>query len=106
MTSITPLPIYPSKPTGDDLALLKEAKSKVPSDILIKPVRALPGSPGRILALREKPTWICEYAFIPEPNVESIKNALEWVLELKEDSRGITVIKTLKEIFGEQTREL
>lgn len=106
MTSITPLPIYPPKPTGDDLALLKEAKSKVRSDILIKPVRAVPGSPGRILALREKPTWICDYAFIPEPNVESLKNALEWVLELKEDSRGITVIKTLKEIFGEQTREL
>lgn len=56
--------------------------------------------------MREKPTWICDYAFIPEPNVESLKNALEWVLELKEDSRGITVIKTLKEIFGEQTREL
>jgi hypothetical protein len=86
--------------------MLKEAKVYISADILIQPVRAVRGSPGRIIALREKPNWICDYAYIPEPNVESLKNALEWALELKEDSRGITVIRTLKEIFGEQTREL
>jgi hypothetical protein len=106
MTSILPLPIYPAKPTGNDLALLKEAKAKVGTDILLQPVRAVQGSPGRVIALRKKPTWICDYAYIPEPSVESLKNALEWALGIKEDSRGITVIRTLKEIFGEQTREL
>jgi hypothetical protein len=106
MTNVLPLPIYPSKPTGDDLAMLKEAKAKVGTGILVQPVRAVQGSPGRILALRERPGWICDYAYLPEPTVDSMKEALEWVLNLKEDSRGITVIRTLKEIFGQGTTEI
>ena len=106
MTNVLPLPIYPSKPTGSDLAMLKEAKSRVGTGILIQPVRAVQGSPGRVLALRERPHWICDYAYLPEPNVDSLKEALQWVLNLKEDSRGITVIRTLKEIFGQGTTEI
>jgi len=106
MASIMPLPIYPAKPTGYDLEILKQAKALIPGNILIQPVRAVLGSPGRVIALREKPYWVCDYAFIPKPTVESLKSALEWALELKEDARGITVIKVLKEIFGEHTREL
>jgi hypothetical protein len=106
MTNVVPLPIYPSKPTGDDLAMLKEAKAKVGTDILIQPVRAVHGSPGRVIALREKPHWICDYAFIPNPNPQSMKEALEWALGIKEDGRAITVVRTLREIFGDGVREL
>ena len=106
MTSILPLPIYPSKPTGDDLAMLKAAKEQVVTTSLIKPVKAVPGSPGRIIALCDKPNWICEYAYIPNPNPDSMKAALEWALGLTEDSRGVTVIKTLREIFGPGVREV
>lgn len=101
-----PLPIYPSKPTGEDLAMLKEAKAKVGANILIQPVRAVQGSPGRIIALRERPHWICDYAFIPNPNPQSMKEALEWALGMKEDGRAITVVRTLTEIFGGGVREL
>jgi hypothetical protein len=106
MTSVLPLPIYPAKPTGNDLAMLKEAKAKLNVDTLIQPVRAVHGSPGRVIALREKPHWICDYAYIPNPNPESMKEALAWALGITEDSRSITVIRTLKEIFGPETREL
>lgn len=56
MTNIVPLPIYPSKPTESDLAILKAAKGMVATTVLIKPVRAVPGSPGRIIALRRGPS--------------------------------------------------
>lgn len=106
MTNIVPLPIYPSKPTESDLAILKAAKGMVATTVLIKPVRAVPGSPGRIIALRERPEWLCDYAYIPDPNPHSMKAALEWALGLTEDPRGITVIRTLKEIFGTGVREV
>jgi len=106
MTSTIPLATYPGRPVGKDLAMLKEAKAKLNIDAMIQPVRALPGSPGRIIALREKPNWICDYAFIPNPNVDSLKEALQWVLGIKEDPRGITVIRTLREIFGRGVQEL
>tara|TARA_R110000822_G_scaffold839_11_gene3717 strand:+ start:5027 stop:5347 length:321 start_codon:yes stop_codon:yes gene_type:complete len=106
MTEVLPLPIYPCKPTGDDLRLLRDAKDQVVTSVLVKPVNAVPGSPGRIIALREKPTWICEYAYIPTPNAQSMKAALEWALGVKEDARGVTVIRTLREIFGPEVREV
>jgi hypothetical protein len=106
MTNVLPLPVYPAKPTGDDLAMLKEAKAKLGTKIMIQPVRAVQGSPGRVIALREKPHWICDYAYIPNPNPESMKQALAWALGITEDSRAITVVRTLKEIFGLETREL
>jgi hypothetical protein len=43
MTNVVPLPIYPSKPTGDDLAMLRVAKEQVVTDTLVKPVKAIPG---------------------------------------------------------------
>ena len=106
MTSVLPLPIYPSKPVGADMEMIKQAKAMISTDILVQPVRAVHGSPGRVIALRERPHWICDYAYIPNPNVDSLKEAIEWALNLKEDSRGITVIRTLREIFGEGTTEI
>ena len=106
MTNVLPLPIYPSMPTGDDLAMLKEAKAKLDTDIMSQPVRAVRGSPGRVIALRERPDWICDYAYIPNPNQQLMKEALEWALGLTEDSRAFTVIRTLREIFGDGTKEL
>jgi len=106
VTKLLPLPIYPNKPVGAELEMIKQAKAMISTDILVQPVRAVHGSPGRVIALRERPHWICDYAYIPNPNVNSLKEAIEWALEIKEDPRGVTVLRTLKEIFGEATREL
>jgi len=99
------LPVYPSVPTGADLELFRSAKSKLSLDYLIKPVRAVYGSPFRIIALRERPDFICDHALVAKPNVDSIQAAMEWALSDKEDSRAKTVISMLREIFGEGVRE-
>lgn len=106
MSTPIPLPIYPHKPVGDDLTLLKQAKALIPTDKLIIPVDAVPGSPGRIIALREHPNWICDHAYVATPNLESIKAALEWALTDKEDPRATTILKTLTETFGEGVKEI
>lgn len=101
-----PLPIYPGLPSSEVMAMIKEAKAQLGTSTLVKPVRAVSGSPGRILAIGEKPEWICEYAYVENPSTQSFKEALEWILEIREDPRGITVTRTLKEIFGPGVQEL
>ena len=86
--------------------MIKEAKALVDTSTLVTPVRAVIGSPGRILAIGEKPDWICEYAYIKEPSTQSFKEALEWILGIREDPRGVTIIRTLREIFGPDVQEL
>ena len=81
------LPIYPSKPTGADLEAFRSAKGKLSLDYLIQPVRAVSGSPFRIIAIKEHPDFICDYAFVPEPSVESITSAMRWALSDDDDPR-------------------
>lgn len=101
-----PLPIYPSVPSGDILAALKVAKAQIPDAPTVQPVRAVPGSPGRILAIGSPPPFLCDYALVGEPTPERLQIALEWVLGLREDSRGMTVLKKLQQIFGPETVEV
>lgn len=75
-------------------------------DFLVTPVKAVPGSPGRILAIGEKPPFVCDYALVAKPTVESIKNALEWVLGDHDDPRARTVVQVLEEIFGNGVKEI
>lgn len=106
MPDLKPLPVYPRKPQGQDLEMLKEAKSFLNVKFLIQPVDAVPGSPGRVLSLRESPNFLCDHALVREPNVKSIMSALEYCLGLNDDPRGMTVLKMLKETFGEETTEI
>jgi len=106
MHDLRPLPVYPRKPQGQDLQLLKEAKALLQTSLLIQPVDAVPGSPGRILALRESPNFLCDHALVRNPTVESVKAALEYCLGLNDDPRATTVLKMLKETFGEETTEI
>lgn len=101
-----PLPVYPAKPSGSDLTALKAAKAMIKTDILIQPVRAVPGSPGRILAFREKPNFACDYALIKEPTPQEIKPALEWALGLNDYYQGVGTIALLREVFGPEVEEI
>jgi hypothetical protein len=76
------------------------------TDIRIQPVDAVPGSPGRVLALRQRPNFICEHAFIEAPDEKNIQAALEWVILGGEDGRGTSVTMMLREIFGEGVKEI
>lgn len=106
MTDVHPLPIYPRKPVGADLALFKEAKARLHTTRLIQPVDAVPGSPTRIIALREKLPWIADYAYIAEPSVANIEAALLWALGYDEDPRATTVLRKLQEIMGDGVKEI
>jgi hypothetical protein len=104
--TIIPLPVYPNKPTGGDLELIKQGKASIQTDLLIQPVKAVPGSPGRILALRERPNFICDYAFVQNVTLESVTAALEYCLGLNDDPRATNVVMMLKEVFGEELKEI
>lgn len=79
---------------------------KLHTEILIQPVDAVPGSPGIILALRERPNFICDHAFVQNVTLESVTAALRHCLRLSDDARGTTVTMMLKEIFGEELKEI
>lgn len=100
------LPLWPSVPTGGALAALKQAKQQIPDAPLIQPVRAVPGSPGRVLAIGTPPPFLCDYALVETSTSPGLQKALEWTLELCEDERGMTVLKKLQQIFGAETREI
>jgi hypothetical protein len=106
MTNVLPLPVYPAKPEGELLDMIRQAKSMVNTSTLLQPVRAVHGSPGRVLAIKEKPDWMCEYAYVKEPNVKSLKEAIEWILGITEDPRGVTLIKVMREIFGPEVKDV
>lgn len=101
-----PLPIWAPEPSGDILAALRAAKAQIHTDILITPVKAVPGSPGRVLAFGSPPPWLCDYALIGQVVPERIKPALEWALGLREDDRPMTVLRKMQQIFGSETREV
>lgn len=100
------LPVYPSKPTGADLELFRVAKGELSLDYLIQPVRALYGSPFRVIALRKAPEFLCDYALVPNPNVDSIREAMKWALGDDDDPRATTIVKTLEGIFGRPVTEV
>jgi hypothetical protein len=106
VAEVRPLPVYPSAPTGDVLSAIKEAKASMSTSILIKPVRAVPGSPGRILAIGKRPDFLCDYALVEEPTASSIKPALEWILDLRDDYKGYSAIVLLREVFGRDVEEI
>ena len=106
MSDLIPIPVYPRKPSGPDLDLLKQAKQALKSNTLIQPVDAVPGSPGRILALREPLPWLADHALVRNPTLESVTAALSYCMGLNDDPRATTVLKVLKETFGEETREI
>lgn len=106
MPDLMPLAVYPRKPQGQDLQLLKEAKANLQTSLLIQPVDAVPGSPGRILALRESPNFLCDHALVRNPTVESVQAALAYCLGLNDDPRATTVLKMLKETFGQEVTEI
>jgi hypothetical protein len=106
MTDVIPLPVYPWKPTGKDLEMLRQAKQNLKSSLLISPEQAVPGSPGRILALRESPNFLCDHALVRNPTVESVQAALAYCLGLNDDPRATTVVKMLRETFGDGVVEI
>ena len=107
MTELRPLPISGQQQEGDWAALVA-AKTALNLDYLIRPVVGLYGSPGRILALREPPAFLCDYALVREPsNQAAMQAAMAWVLdETIDDPRAVLLIDTLRGVFGDALTEI
>lgn len=106
MAEVVQVAFYPDKPHGNFLAAVKEAKSGMDTELLIKPVKAVPGTPARIIAVGETPNWICDHVLIRPGDRESLREALEWALDLKDDAGTVTVLRQLREILGDGVEEI
>lgn len=81
------LPILWSEAPGDSgWAALKAARLSAGHTEMIRPARAVHGSPGRILAIGGiHPDWICDYAMVTDiNNSNDLTNALAWCLGIGE----------------------
>lgn len=98
--ALLPLPIFPYPVSKEDMDAIKAAKAAMGVDFKVLPRPAVPGSPGRVLALREKPHWFTPYAPVGHPErAESMIAALEWVLLNTDDPRGVTDLQWLSELM-------
>lgn len=102
------LPIYaPQGLSAADWDAIKRAKASLDLPFLVTPVRAVCGSPGRILAIRAEPDWVdCEYAMVSDPQSSGLRQALEWIYSDKEDKRAMNTLKILQKILGPGVREV
>ena len=85
------------------LTALKEAKQHANLGFMVKPVRAMYGQQGRVLAHREHPPFLCESIIVVTP--ADTKRALLWAVgESEEKSHGF--VEKLSDWFGAPVIEL
>lgn len=76
------LPIlWGTPPTPADWKRLSAAREAIGYTEVIKPAVALPGSPGRILALGARPTWLCPYNYVADTAHARLIPVLAWCLD-------------------------
>jgi hypothetical protein len=76
------LPIlWGSPPTPADWKRLSAAREAIGYEEQVKPAVALPGSPGRILAVASHPTWLCPYLYVSSTEDELLNRVLLWCLD-------------------------
>src|SRR4051812_4552606 len=89
---------------NDHMDAVRQAKAALSVNYRVAPSPAAPGGPTRVLALREAPPWLCDYALVSDPNnAESMVAALEWVLGDGDDDRATLIIDQLRAQFGDVT---
>lgn len=106
MTELLPLAIWGG--TAADIPALKRAKAALNLPYNLVPVQAVPGSPTRVLALRDRPPFLCDYSIVHTGDSDArMIAALEWVLNPHiKDDRAFLLIDGLRGIFGEGVTEI
>lgn len=101
--------VYPDI-TEADRALIRAAKEQMDVEYLILPKVAQIGScgvSGRVLALRETPPWITNYAPVVNPeNQQGLMAAIHWACTKIEDARAVSAERMLSEIMGKAVTEV
>lgn len=84
------LPIlWAEPPTPEDWRRLSAAREALGYTELIKPVKALPGSPGPVLAIGTKPTWLTGYAHVESTRDKAaLESALYHCIMLEGNEEG------------------
>lgn len=94
-----------------DLSPIKAAKAELDLPFKVVPSRAcLPDTPPsdvRILAIDDKPDWICDYVLVSSrTSLEGMKDALRWVLTGEGAEIATSAAEALNEILGPGVREI
>lgn len=66
-----PLAIQPG-PTPEIVAILREAKAGIQTDVKIMPVQDLPGGPQPVLSFGVKPQWAADHIVIAPDGVNDV----------------------------------
>ena len=101
--NVLPLPIYPWPITDEQMGMLKRAKAEADVPFLVYPQEALPGGPGRVLAIGQVPDFACDAVYIQLMNVtryESIRDALHYWLKGEEVPPTVSMESWLSAVMG------
>jgi hypothetical protein len=71
-----PLPIWPHDITDEQHEMIRRAKLEVGVDFSVMPAPAVPGSPGRVLAIGAVPPFFCESVLVSPQNVNTYSSIL------------------------------
>lgn len=109
--SAYPLAIFGIIASGD-MERIRAAKAALALSFVVQPVPAVPGGPVRVLALRERPNFLCDHALVADPmNPDAMLAALRWVLDdsfvdPRATTRDEMMLPWLRSVLGEGVREL
>lgn len=104
MTRIVEIFTLPGTLSAEKIALIRQAKALLDTDIKIVLRPASPGC-GKVLAF-ETPAFACDYAPVETATAQGLSAALAWYLGLVEDSRAIAMAKWLSGPLGGVVTEL
>jgi hypothetical protein len=99
LSALLPI-LWAEPPTADDWHRLGEARKASGYPDLVKPARALQGSPGRILAIGVKPDWLCDYDLVESTEDPRLDEVLSWCLELTQNPWAPDYAELLSDWFG------
>jgi hypothetical protein len=89
-----------------DWSRIKAAKAALNLDFTVQPVKWVPGSPGRVLAIGSEPSGLWEGAFIKDTTTPNLIDALRIVLTDAVDPRMMTWERWLNNQMGPGVTEV
>lgn len=103
---VVPLCLYPWKTLCADLSPLKIAFESLHLPMRVKPSRALPASPGTILAVGSKPDFLCRYIYVASVDSPGLAEAIRIVLLNLDNEWIYDELDMLNDIMGGGVVEL
>ena len=92
---------YDDRMPAQLLARVRTAKTRVLPGEPVQPYRAMPGSPGIVLAYNEPPKWLCDYAIITDSISDyGLDQAVKHCLGLIDHPLGVKLLDLLNQELG------